>query len=119
MCAAFRGCGSEALNANYMRRPGPKSSPFNIWLKRMAVRRIRETLLLADGDRIRAARMLGIDRTTMFRYLRWDELRVERLADSDVDRRKESEHPANRASGEQRPQWEHSSGQPGCGNGAG
>ncbi|MGA9723299.1 MAG: helix-turn-helix domain-containing protein [Candidatus Binatus sp.] len=42
---------------------------FNIWLERIAMIRIRRTLLFCNGNRARAARMLGMRRETLWRYL--------------------------------------------------
>lgn len=44
---------------------------FRNWLNRIAVRRIRRALVQLGGDRNRVARMLGIDRVTLWRYLKW------------------------------------------------
>jgi DNA-binding NtrC family response regulator len=52
-----------------------KASPFTIWLKRVAVCKIQQVLLLTGGDKKSAARMIGIDRSQMYRLLFWNEHR--------------------------------------------
>ena len=59
---------------------------FKNWLNRAAVIRIRRALLVAGGDRERAARMLGIDRVQMYRRLRRDEQRVAREIEEEETR---------------------------------
>jgi len=43
--------------------------PFHVWLDSVAVMRIRQTLVFCNGNRDRAARLLGMSRYTLRRYL--------------------------------------------------
>jgi transcriptional regulator with AAA-type ATPase domain len=49
-----------------------KSSPFHSWLDRMSALRCRAAVLRANGNQREAARLIGIDRTTMFKVLKRD-----------------------------------------------
>jgi transposase-like protein len=55
-----------------------KLSPFDVWLKLMAIRRIWAELLRNGGNKERAAAALGMSRHTIYRYLRWYDERVSR-----------------------------------------
>jgi len=46
-----------------------KMCPFEVWLSKVAVARIRQTLARTGGDREATARQLGMERTMLFRYL--------------------------------------------------
>jgi hypothetical protein len=51
--------------------------PFEIWVKKIAVTRIYQTIMLCNGSKTTAARRLGISRKSLYRWLDWDEKRQE------------------------------------------
>lgn len=60
------------------RRTGRPNGPLYKWLRKVATLKIRETILFCNGNQRRAARMLGISRFTLMRYLRDDEIETRR-----------------------------------------
>jgi len=50
--------------------PRPEAATLQEWLERAAAERIRVALVGADGRKAEAATALGIDRTTLFRWMK-------------------------------------------------
>ena len=54
-----------------------KAGPFWVWWQRAAAIRCRQALVFAHGNRNEAARLLGIDRTSLYRFIVADNQRIE------------------------------------------
>jgi Bacterial regulatory protein, Fis family len=48
-------------------------APFHIWHKRLAALRCRAAVLFCKGNQRHAARLIGLDRTTLWKILRADD----------------------------------------------